>query len=118
MIWVGSIRDAETRVNVIIAPPQQPLPGQLAVRGQIAAIYRGSRDELQVDQFQLNTPNSAITASGSLSGTASLKVTATSHDLKEWRPLLQAAYGTGNLPFTIHGWATFNGVLAGRLSFM
>ncbi|MFY9559233.1 MAG: translocation/assembly module TamB domain-containing protein [Terriglobales bacterium] len=118
ILWVGSIRDAETRVNLNIAPPQQPVPGQLAVRGQIAGVYRGSRDELQLDQFHLNTPASEITASGNLSATSSLKVAATSHDPKEWRPLLQAAYGSGDLPFTIHGWANFNGIVAGRISFM
>ena len=96
MLWVGSIHDAETGVNLAIVPPQQTQPGQLAVRGQVTAIYRGSRDELQVDQFRLNTPASEINASGSLSASSSLKVTATSHDLKEWRPLLQAAYGAGH----------------------
>src|SRR5207253_9080124 len=32
MLWVGPIRDAETRVNLNVAPPKQPAPGQLAVR--------------------------------------------------------------------------------------
>jgi translocation and assembly module TamB len=118
MRWVGSIGNADTRVNLNIAPPQQPVPGQLAVRGQIAGVYSGSRDELQLDQFHLNTPASEITATGSLSSTSSLKVAATSHDVKEWKPLLQAAYGAGDLPFTIHGWANFNGTVNGRLSFM
>jgi translocation and assembly module TamB len=118
ILWVGSFHDAESVVNLTIAAPQQALPGQLPVHGQIAAIYRGSRDELQVDQFRLNTPASEINANGSLSTSSSLKLTATSHDLKEWRPLLEAAYGSGKLPFTIHGWANFNGVLTGRLSFM
>jgi translocation and assembly module TamB len=118
MLWVGPIRSAETRVNLNIVPPKQPAPGQLAVRGQVAGVYRGSRDELQLDQFHLNTPASEITASGNLSSTSSLKVAATSHDMKEWAPLLQAAYGSGDLPFTIHGWANFNGLVTGRLSFM
>ena len=118
VLWVGSFHDAESVVNLAIVPPQQTVPGQLPVRGQVTAIYRGSRDELQVDQFRLNTPASEINASGSLSASSSLKVTATSHDLKEWRPLIQEAYGAGTLPFTIHGWANFNGVLTGRLSFM
>jgi len=116
ILWVGSIHGAESVVNLAITPPKQPQPGQLAVGGQVDAIYRASRDELQVDHFRLNTPASEINASGSLSANSSLKVTATSHDLKEWRPLLQAAYGSGNLPFTIHGWATFDGVLTGRLA--
>ena len=118
LLWVGSISDADTRVNLNIAPPREAAPGQLAVRGQIAGLYRGSHDELQLDQFHLNTPASEITASGSLSSTSSLKVTATSHDVKEWKPLLQAAYGSGELPFTIHGWANFNGTVNGKPSFM
>jgi translocation and assembly module TamB len=118
VLWVGSIHDAETRLNLAIAAPQQPVPGQLPVRGQLAAVYRASHDELQVDQLQLNTPGSEITASGTLSSTASLKVVASSHDLKEWRPLIQAAYGPGTVPFTIHGWANFNGALTGHLAFM
>jgi translocation and assembly module TamB len=116
MLWNGSIRDAETRANLNIASPQQPSPGQLAVRGQIAGVYRGSRDELQLDQFRLNTPASEITANGNLSATSALKLAATSHDLKEWKPLLQAAYGSGDLPFTVNGWANFNGTATGRLS--
>ena len=118
VLWVGSIHDAESVVSLTISPPQQPVPGQLPVRAQIVATYRASRDELQVDVFRLNTPASEINASGALSGSSSLKVTAVSHDLKEWRPLLQAAYGSGSLPFTIHGWANFNGTLTGRISFM
>jgi hypothetical protein len=118
MFWVGSIHDAETAINLAIAPPPQPQPGQLAVRGQVNAIYRASRDELQVDQFHLNTPSSEVNASGRLSSTSALKVSATSHDLKEWRPLLESSYESGKVPFTVHGWATFDGLLTGRLSFM
>ena len=118
VLWVGSIRDAETRVNLAIAQPQKPQPGQLPANGELAAVYRASHDDLQVERFHLNTPASEITASGSLSSSSSLKVTATSHDLREWRPLIQAAYGSGNPPFTIHGWANFNGLVTGRLSFM
>jgi hypothetical protein len=84
------------------------------VRGQVAGKYRGSREELQIDQFHLNTSASEITASGALSASSSLKVSATSHDLREWKPLVQAAYGPGELPFTIHGWANFNGTLTGH----
>jgi translocation and assembly module TamB len=116
MLWVGSIRDAETRMNLSIAPPSQPQPGQLPVRGQVAGVYRGSRGELQLDQFLLNTPASEVTASGNLSSTSSLKLSLTSHDLKEWRPLFQGAFGSEELPFTIHGWASFNGNSTGRLS--
>ena len=120
MLWVGSIRDAETRLNLAIAPPLKPPPAGIPVRGQIDGIYRGSRDELEMSQFHLTTPSSEITASGNLAATSSLRFAFTSHNLKEWTPLLEAAYrsssGSSNLPFTVHGWASLTGNASGRLS--
>jgi len=118
ILWVGSVRDADTRAKLNIVAPEKNLSGQVPLRGQVAGSYRGASDELQVDQFHLNTPASEITASGKLSATSSLKVAATSHDLREWNPLVQAAYGSGPLPFAVHGWANFNGAVVGKLSFM
>jgi hypothetical protein len=45
MLWVGSIRDAETRLNLGIVPPLRPAASEVPVRGQIDGVYRGSRDE-------------------------------------------------------------------------
>ncbi len=126
MLWVGSIRDAETRLNLAIAPPLKTTPAGIPVRGQIDGIYRGSRDELEMSQLHLSTPSSEITASGNLAATSSLRFSFTSHNLKEWTPLLEAAYrssnpgssnsGSRNLPFTVHGWASLTGNASGRLS--
>ena len=116
MLWVGSMRDAETQIKLNVVPPAQPVPGQLALRGQMDGIYRGSRDELEVRQLHVVTPASEITASGNLSSNASLKFTLQSHAVREWNPLLQAAYGSPNLPFVVHGWANFSGNVSGRLS--
>ena len=115
-LWVGSIPDAETRLNLAIAPPPKPAPNQIPVRGQIEAIYRGSRDELEVSQLHLTTTASEITATGSLAETSSLRFSFTSHNLKEWTPLLEAAYGSRDLPFAVHGWASLTGNASGRLS--
>jgi translocation and assembly module TamB len=116
MLWVGSIRDAETRLNLSVAPPLKPTPSEIPVRGQIDGIYRGSRDELEVSQLHLTTPGSEITAVGNLAATSSLRFSFTSHNLKEWTPLIEAAYGSRNLPFTVHGWASLTGNASGRLS--
>jgi translocation and assembly module TamB len=136
MLWVGSIRDAETRLNLAIAPPLKPTPAGIPVRGQIDGVYRGSRDELEMSQFHLTTPGSEITASGNLAATSSLRFSFTSHNLREWTPLLEAAYrssksgssksgpsksgsstsGSPNLPFTVHGWASLAGNASGKLS--
>jgi translocation and assembly module TamB len=116
VLWVGSIRDAESRLKLDIAPPQKFAPGEIPVRGQIDGIYRGSRDELEVSQLRLSTSGSEITAAGTLAATSSLHFSATSHNLREWTPLLNAAYGSSNLPFAVHGWAALAGNATGKLS--
>jgi translocation and assembly module TamB len=118
MAWVGSIREAETRLNLEVAPPLKPAPNEIPVHGQIDGVYRGARDELELSQFHLTTPASEITASGNLSATSALRFSFTSHNLKEWRPLMEAAYGSSEheLPFTVHGWASFTGNASGRLA--
>jgi translocation and assembly module TamB len=116
MTWVGSIHDAETRLNLVVAPPLKPAPNEIPVHGQMDGIYRGARDELEVSQLHLTTPGSEITASGNLSATSALRFSFTSHNLKEWRPLLEAAYGSPDLPFAVHGWASLTGNASGRLA--
>jgi translocation and assembly module TamB len=116
MLWVGSIRDAETQFKLSVVPPAQPATGQLALRGQMDGVYRGSRDELEISQLHLFTPSSEITANGSLSSSSSLKLSFKSHNVHEWNPLLQAALDSKDLPFAVHGFANFAGNVSGRLS--
>ncbi|MGB0118210.1 MAG: translocation/assembly module TamB domain-containing protein [Terriglobales bacterium] len=116
MLWVGSIRDAETRLKLGIVPRPSPLPGEVPVRGQIDGVYRGSRDELEMSDLHLTTPGSELTATGNLAATSALRFSFTSHNLTEWKPLLEAAYGSPNLPFAVHGWANFTGTASGKLS--
>lgn len=116
MVWVGSIRDAETRLNLSVAAPLKPLANEIPVRGQMDGIYRGSSEELDLSHFHLATSGSEITAAGNLSATSALRLSFSSHNLKEWTPLLEAAYRSKNLPFTIHGWASFTGNASGKVS--
>jgi translocation and assembly module TamB len=116
MVWVGSIKEAETHLGLGIVPPSRPVAGEIPVLGQIFGVYRGSRDELEMSQLHLTTPSSEISANGNLAATSSLRFTVTSHNLREWTPLLEAAYGSPNLPFTVHGWASLSGSASGKLS--
>lgn len=115
MLWVGSIREAETRMNLAIVPPRETASALIPVRGQVDGIYRGSRDELELSQLHLSTPGSEVTATGNLSATSSLRFSFTSHNLREWRPLLEAGYGSQDLPFAVHGWASLAGNASGEL---
>jgi translocation and assembly module TamB len=116
LLWVGSIRDQETRLKLAIAPPLNPTPQMIPVRGQIDGIYRGSRDEIEVNALHLLTAGSEISATGSLASTSSLRFNFTSHNLKEWTPLLEAVYGSRALPVVVHGWASLAGNANGKLS--
>ncbi|MGA7292685.1 MAG: translocation/assembly module TamB domain-containing protein [Terriglobales bacterium] len=116
MLWVGSARDAETRLKLGIAPPLNQGAGEIPLLGQIDAIYRGSRDELEVTQLRFSTPGSEITATGNLAATSALRFSVTSHNVKAWTPLLDAVYGSAPLPFSVHGWASFAGNATGQLS--
>lgn len=116
MLWVGSIRDGETRLNLNIAPPLKPTPGEIPTHGQMNGIYRGSRDELDVTELHLTTPASEITAAGNPAASAALRFSFTSHNLREWAPLLEGIYGSPYLPFAVHGWASLTGNASGKLS--
>jgi translocation and assembly module TamB len=116
MLWVGSIRDAETRLNLNIAPPLKPTPGEIPTHGQINGVYRGSRDELDVTELHLTTPASEITAAGNPAANSALRFSFTSHNLREWAPLLEGIYGSPYLPFAVHGWANLTGNASGKLS--
>ena len=116
LLWVGSIRDAETRVKLALSPPQHQEPAEIPLHGPVEAVYRGSRDELDVSTLHLATNASEITASGSLSATSSMRFTLTSHNVKEWTPLIEAVYGSPRLLFTVHGWASLTGNATGRVS--
>lgn len=116
VLWYGSILDAETKFNVGILPPLKSGANENPVRGQIDVTYRRSSDELEVRQFHVITAGSELNASGALTPDSSLRFTFTGHNLKDWSPLLQAAYGIHELPFTLHGFTTFNGNASGKLS--
>ncbi|HUB03284.1 MAG TPA: translocation/assembly module TamB domain-containing protein [Terriglobales bacterium] len=116
LLWVGSIRDAEMRMKIDLVTPRRPSPSDIPLKGQIEAVYRGSRDELEVHNLRLSSNGSEITASGTLAATSSMRFTLKSYNLKEWQPLIEAAYGSSTLPFIVHGWASVSGDATGRVS--
>lgn len=115
ILWVGSIDDAETRVQLAVSAPSKPRVGELPVRGSVRGIYRGSRDELQLDDLQWSTPATEIKAKGNLAATSSLGFSVNSKNVGELMPLLRPQV-RGRLPFAVHGWMNFTGSATGKLS--
>jgi translocation and assembly module TamB len=118
LTWVGSIRDAETRMRLDLSPPSRLAAGGIPVSGKIDGTYHGSRDELDLTASHATAPTSEIQASGSLSENSALHFSISSHNIKEWTPLLEAVYGSPQLPFAVHGFATLAGNASGHLSAM
>ena len=116
LAWVGSIQDADAKIKLDINGPARPGANEVALTGKIDGTYRGARDEIELSALRLNTNASEIQASGSLSANSSLHFSVTSHNVREWYPLLEAASGSLDLPFAVHGFATLTGNVSGRLS--
>lgn len=116
MLWVGTIHDAETRLALNIVPPSNPVPGGVPIRGRVQGIYRGSREEFETSEFHLTTPASEISANGNMASNASLHFSITSHNVREWWPVIEGVYGSTDLPLRVHGWASLTGNTSGRWS--
>ncbi|HSS97007.1 MAG TPA: translocation/assembly module TamB domain-containing protein, partial [Terriglobales bacterium] len=76
----------------------------------------GARDELNVQQFDAATRYTQLHASGSIAQKSSLRLSASTTDLDELRPLIVTFGGPQKLPFRLDGHAVFDGIVTGRMS--
>jgi translocation and assembly module TamB len=114
--WKGSPRDAEVAFMFDLNPPLRSAPGELPVAASIQGTYRGAREELQLSRLNASTPASRVQASGTLSSSSALRLSVLTTNLDDLRPIIAALHGPADLPFTVHGSASFNGVVSGTLS--
>ncbi|MGA8153198.1 MAG: translocation/assembly module TamB domain-containing protein [Terriglobales bacterium] len=114
--WRGAPRNAESEITLDVTSPKQLSPGQLPVEAHVHATYRNAAAELEVSEFDASTRATHVHASGTMSTHAALKVAVTTNDLHEWEPVLQALGYQEQVPVTIRGHATFNGIATGKLS--
>jgi translocation and assembly module TamB len=115
MRWKGSLRNAEYQVSSEIVPPAHLAPGQVPLAAHADGTYRARSRELEVSNFSVTTPASHIQAYGSLSSVASLKLTASTTDLRELQPLIVMLHGPDAIPVILHGRAAFEGTATGNL---
>lgn len=113
--WKGSPSNLEAQVVLDVAPPSSSSPPELPITARVRATYRASR-ELELSEFSASTPASQLRASGVLSSTSSLKVAASTTNLREWQPVITALNGPEQLAVALHGRAAFNGNATGKLS--
>ncbi len=114
--WTGSLSSQETALGLEVVPPANPTPSQLPITARLQAVYHGSRQTIDVSQFDLVTRSTRVNATGVLgSATLPLRVSLNSTDFSEFSPVL-ALIGEGAFPADIHGHASFNGTISGQLS--
>ena len=113
-VWKGSPRDAEVAFTLDLNPPLRAAPGELPVTAHAQGKYLAGSQGLELAQFNVSTPASRIQAAGSLSST--LRLSVSTSNLEEWRPLVAALGGPTNVPFRVDGIAAFNGVAGGIFS--
>ena len=114
--WKENPANAEIAFNLDVDPPQRPAPRELPITAHLQGKYRGATDSLELSQFKLSTPDSNVVADGVLADTSKLRISVSTSNLEEWRPLVTAFGGPTNLPFRVNGHATFTGNAGGTFS--
>lgn len=114
--WKGSPKNADVAFAVDVNPPAPVSGGELPITVHMQGKYHGASDALELAQFDLATPESRITAAGTLASSSTLHFSISTTNLEEWRPLVAALGGPTNLPCRVDGNATFNGVAGGTFS--
>jgi translocation and assembly module TamB len=113
--WKGSIRNAEAEIALDVVPPPHAAPGGLPLTAHARGTYRAASGQLDVAEFSAATLATQVHASGTLSSTASLKLSVNTTDLSEWRPVLLALGIPERIPVTLNGRAMFIGTATGKL---
>ncbi len=115
--WKGSLSRAEYAIAASVVPPTHLPPNQLPLSAEGQAVYRAQSSELQLSNLVVSSPTSRVQASGTLSSSASLKISASTSNLNDWKPLIAMLQQRADtLPVDLHGHATFTGTADGNLS--
>lgn len=115
-LWKETPRNAEVGLSFDVAPPTRTAGRELPITAHLQGKYRATNDSLELAKFNLTTPASKIDAAGTLASSSSLRVSMSTSNLEEWRPLVAALGGPTDVPFRVDGNAAFNGVAGGTFS--
>jgi translocation and assembly module TamB len=115
--WQGSPESADAKMAFIIVPPSRRQKNEVPLNGQLQATYSGSRHLLTFSRLDAASPAGSLMASGTLgSSTANLTLNLTTSNVAALQPILAVFQGPRDIPLVVHGKATFNGTVAGRIS--
>src|SRR5437764_6146555 len=111
--WNGTAARAHASIAVDVAPPARPAQDAIPVTAVLRAEYDLASAAMQVQQLSLATRATRLNAAGTLGGTKSrFNLSVNTTDLREFQPAL-AAIGSGPIPVSLEGRASFNGTVVG-----
>jgi translocation and assembly module TamB len=114
--WSGSPHKTFAVVDVVAVAPPHIASGELPVSGFLKGSLSIASGIISIASSSVDTPASHVVATGDLgSRTGNLRLTASTSNLGEVSPLIEAIRGPGPLPFDLGGKASFRGTLAGKL---
>ncbi len=96
-----------------VTPPAQPAPDAIPVTAVLRADYDLATAAMKLQQLSVATRGTRLNAAGDLGRSRSrVDISLNTTDLREFQPAL-ASMGNTQLPMTLNGRASFNGVITG-----
>jgi translocation and assembly module TamB len=115
--WTESPRYADVAVNLNAQAPATPPSFELPLTGSIEATYHGRGDRVDVMGMNLAARATRLSATGSLGAESRIRVSLNTSDLSELEPVMRAwGAATKPIPAIVHGQASFNGIVTGKLT--
>ena len=116
MRWAGSVADADTTVDLKAEALPALSSSELPLSGSVEATYHGRGDRIDVTGLNLASRTTRISATGAIGTESQLRVSLNASDLSEIDAVAHALSGEQrNIPAIVHGQASFNGTLTGKL---
>lgn len=115
--WTGTPADLVASGKLEVEPSPLASATELPLAGTMSGTFFARSQRLDVDNLNLAARNTRIAATGSFSTSSQLKVSLNSTNLSELEPVMQAFAGQNSkIPLMVHGQASFNGTLTGKLA--
>lgn len=116
LAWTGSFKNAVAQLDLVATPPGNVRAGELPVQGFLHGSYDERTKVLSIASSSITSPASHLGAAGDLgSKTSDLRISATTSNLGEVLPFINAIRGPGPMPFILGGNASFRGSVKGHL---
>src|SRR5262249_38320579 len=114
--WSGSIRDADTGVDLDARALSSVSSAELPLTGSVHATYHGRNDRIDVTGLNLAARATRISATGAIGSESQLRLSLNTSDLSEIDAVTRALGGEKQqIPAMVHGQASFNGTVQGKL---